>query len=248
MTDRATCWSITINNPIESDYQIVLPAHWKLQGQLEKGELNGTLHYQGMLKTPQVRFSAVKRVFPKAHIEVARNESALKKYVNKEDTRVASVQNIPTVFEYQGIIADKWDQNEYEKRWQRAITNGGVPNPDDVAMIYLDDLVAQDIESGRRGAEFIAINPMWRSSWKRFWRSIIKRNGSYVSQAANAASSGGYAEAGAASPNGDESNPLVQGDLSVPDNFECAAYDGECSGSEFQFEYDHELRQLQRDV
>lgn len=178
MTDRATCWSITINNPNQDEYSIVLPAGWKLEGQLERGE-EGTLHYQGMLKTPQVRFSAVKRIFPRAHIEVARNPAALKKYVNKDDTRVASVESIPTLFEYQTIIAAKWVQNEYDARLQFAIAKGGVPDPDDLALSYLDDLVAADIESGRRGAEFIAINPMWRSSWKKFWRSIIKRHGSF---------------------------------------------------------------------
>lgn len=176
MTDRATCWSLTINNPTPEQYQITLPVGWHLEGQLERGE-QGTEHYQGMLRTPQVRFSAVKRIFPRAHIEAARNPTALKKYVHKEETRVASVESIPTLFEYQTIIADKWDQDEYNRRWQTAIEQIQLPMPDDVAMQYIDDLVAQDIESGRRGAEFIAINPMWRSSWKRFWRSIIKRNG-----------------------------------------------------------------------
>lgn len=177
MTDRATCWSITINNPEKTDYEIPLPVGWKLEGQLEKGEETGTLHYQGMLKTSQVRFSAVKRVFPKAHIEVARNPTALKKYVNKEETRVSTVQSIPTMFEYQTIIAGKWVEDEYTARIQRAIQNNQIPDCDAIALRYIDSLVAADIESGRRGAEFIAINPMWRSSWKIFWRSIITRHG-----------------------------------------------------------------------
>jgi len=45
-------------------------------------------------------------------------------------------------------------------------------------MNYIDTLVKRDIESGKRGCEWIAINPMWRSSWKKFWRSIIRRHGS----------------------------------------------------------------------
>lgn len=177
MTDRATCWSLTINNPTPEQYQITLPVGWHLEGQLERGE-QGTEHFQGMLRTPQVRFSAVKRIFPRAHIEAAKNPVALKKYVHKEETRVASVESIPTLFEYQTIIADKWDQDEYNRRWQTAIEQTQLPMPDDVAMQYIDDLVAADIESGRRGAEFIAINPMWRSSWKLFWRSIIIRHAS----------------------------------------------------------------------
>lgn len=177
---RATCWSITINNPKEDEYKIVLPARWKLEGQLERGA-EGTEHYQGMLNTPQVRFAAVKKVFPRAHIEVARNKVALAKYVHKEETRVAAVEAIPTLFEYQTIVANLWDEEVFKSRWNEAVaraTANSVPYIDDVAMCYIDGIVADDIESGRRGAEFIAINPMWRSSWKKFWRSIINRHAS----------------------------------------------------------------------
>lgn len=177
MTDRATCWSVTINNPKEDEYKIVLPARWKLEGQLEKGE-EGTMHFQGMLSTPQIRFSAVKKVFPRAHIEVARNKAALAKYVQKEETRVATVERIPTLFEYQTIIAEKWRDEEFRAIGNRRIEANIFTDWDDVAMLYLDKLVSEDIESGRRGAEFIAINPMWRSSWKKFWSSIIKRHAS----------------------------------------------------------------------
>jgi len=183
MTDRATCWSITINNPKMEEYQVVLPPGWKLEGQLEMGE-QGTEHYQGMLRTPQTRFAAVKKHFPRAHIEVARNKEALKKYVHKEDTRLSTVESIPTLFEYQTIIAEKWVEDDFIKIAE------SFPSklPDEVAMFYLDSLVARDIESGRRGAEFIAINPMWRSSWKHFWRSIINRNARSSAQACDAAS------------------------------------------------------------
>jgi len=44
-----------------------------------------------MVKTPQVRFSAVKKAFPRAHIEVARNPAALATYVSKEETRVGQL-------------------------------------------------------------------------------------------------------------------------------------------------------------
>lgn len=184
MTDRASCWSITINNPKNEEYQIVLPARWKLVGQLEKGE-QGTVHFQGMLNTPQVRFAAVKRVFPRAHIEIARDRLALAKYVQKEDTRVAHVNAVPTIFEYQTMVASKWNEEEYQARWRFACehaTQRQVPDPGEVALLYVDTLVARDVELGVRGAEYIAINPMWRSSWKRFWRSIIRRNASQQAQ------------------------------------------------------------------
>lgn len=92
MTDRGTCWSLTINNPTDDDRQnlAMLPAGWTVKGQEEKGE-QGTLHLQLMLKTPQVRFSAVKKHFPRAHIEKARNEVALSNYVVKSETRVSEL-------------------------------------------------------------------------------------------------------------------------------------------------------------
>lgn len=171
-SQRATCWSITINNPDEKELKCDSPG-WKLQGQFEEGE-QGTRHFQGMLETPQVRFSAVKRVFPRAHIEVAKNKKALQQYVNKEETRVATFEAtaIPNMFQLQDSIASDWDSEE----WRNLSAEYERMPDSDVALMYLDNLVARRIESGQRGLEFIAINPMWRSSWKKFWRSIIKRH------------------------------------------------------------------------
>lgn len=156
----------------------VLPAGWKQQGQMEEGK-EGTPHYQGMITTPQVRFSAVKKVFPRAHIEVARNRQALQAYVHKDETRLTVVadrqSNIPTLFDYQYTVARKWNEDDWrgfaERRWEES------PKMDigDIALEYVDSIVAIDIENGVCGVEYIAINPMWRSAWKKFWRSMIKR-------------------------------------------------------------------------
>lgn len=172
MTDRATCWSITINNPTFEDYIVVLPVGWKQEGQIEVGA-EGTRHYQGMLKTPQVRFSAVKKLFPRAHIEVARNEVALRQYVHKEETRVAIAERAPTIFEYQGKVANDWNEEE----WKEFSKDIPIEKIEDAALLFVDNIVKKHVEAGAIGVEFIAINPMWRSSWKKFWRSIIKRNG-----------------------------------------------------------------------
>lgn len=171
-SQRATCWSITINNPTEIDLKCDTPG-WKLQGQFEEGN-EGTRHFQGMLETPQVRFSAVKRVFPRAHIEVAKNKKALQVYVNKQETRVGTfeAQAVPNMFQLQDSIASDWDDDEWKRRLYINIEQ------DDGARVleYLDTLVSKRIEAGQRGIEYIAINPMWRSSWKKFWASIIRRN------------------------------------------------------------------------
>lgn len=88
-------WSITLNNPTEEELAVWRTAsshHWvtKAMGQLERGE-SGTIHLQAMLKTKPVRFAQVKKLLPRAHIEVAHHELALERYVKKEDTRVASL-------------------------------------------------------------------------------------------------------------------------------------------------------------
>jgi len=194
MTDRATCWSLTIFDMNEVDNWRSLSG-WKLSGQYEEGKETGKRHFQGMLSTPQVRFSAVKRVFPSAHIEVARNKKALEKYTSKEETRVATYEatGVPTIFEYQRKVSDNWSEDEYE-RLQKLYPRQGY---DDVAMIYIDQICAKMISEGAAGLEFIAINPMWRSSWKRFYRSIIERNASsspQSSQGGTQASQGAQAE------------------------------------------------------
>lgn len=145
-------------------------------GQIEEGA-EGTVHYQGMVTTPQVRFSAVKKVFPRAHIELARNKSALLKYVQKEDTRLESVDprssNIPTLFDYNHTIAGRFDMDEFNRRCEEKLDKG-ITSSEHV-LDYIDELVSTDIANGVNGVEFIAINPMWRSAWKKFWRSIVKR-------------------------------------------------------------------------
>jgi len=180
-THRSSCWSITINNPTEQELQAQLPAGWRIEGQLEQGE-QGTTHYQAMLRTPQVRFSAVKQVFPRAHIEVAKNPKALAAYVHKEETRLREVESrqsdIPTLWDFQTTIANMWDYELFEKFCERVrlITKG---DEGEAALLYIDSLVNDQIRQGVKGVEFIAINPLWRSSWKRFWRSILFRNKKY---------------------------------------------------------------------
>lgn len=170
MTERATCWSITINNPTEEEKQYPnLPAGWVLQGQLERGE-EGTEHIQAMLTTPQVRFSAVKRHFPRAHIEIARNKNALQAYVHKPESRVAALAPSAgmTAFQLTDQICARWDDEAF-KRWKNL-------KFEDPYLTYADSIVKDMIREGASGGiEYVAINPMWRSAWKRFGEVIVFR-------------------------------------------------------------------------
>jgi len=170
--DRATCWSITINNPTKEEIEVPpLPAGWKLEGQIEVGE-QGTEHFQGMLTTPQVRFSAVKRHLPRAHIEIARDKKALQAYVHKEDTRVREVQQSAglTVFALQDKVLELWNDNDF-KAFHELIRYA-----DDAYLRYADCKVRTLITEGMGGGiEYVAINPMWRTSWKKFGEAIVQR-------------------------------------------------------------------------
>jgi len=165
-----------------------LPPGWKIEGQMEQCPETLRYHYQALLKTNQQRFKAIKDVMGNAHIEAAKSKTALTKYVSKQETRIAEIaanNGIPTIFEYQNIIAGRWDNAEFDRRYNAAIERRRPFDSSDIAMDYLDHLVSEDIERGIRGIEFIAINPMWRSSWKKFWRSIIARHASHQAQSSS---------------------------------------------------------------
>jgi len=173
-TKRGTIWSVTINNPTKEEVGGTLPPGWSLEGQYEKGEAEGTTHFQGLLKTTQVRFSAVKKQFPRAHIELARNAAALKEYVHKEETRVGEFTPVrtPNIFEVQTSICGMWVKDEYELIRDRLAD----VNKKDAVLMYVDQLIDRMIKGGARGIEFISINPMWRSSWSRHAHAILARH------------------------------------------------------------------------
>lgn len=175
---RASAWSITVNNPTKKELEVGLPAGWKLQGQFEEGE-SGTEHFQGLLKTPQCRFSAVKKIFPRAHIEVCKNIAALTKYVHKEDTRVSTFEQRQSdnIFDSQLKICDLFDWDHWDTICPDVMDDKYKEGDSEkVLMNYVDKLTRELIISGVRGLEFTAINPMWRSSWLRFGFSILQRH------------------------------------------------------------------------
>lgn len=187
--DRATCWSIT--QQIESTEEGNLfmeqqvPPGWRLTGQVEEAPTTGKLHLQLMLKTPQVRFSAVKSQFPKAHIEIARDRRALAKYVQKTETRVMAVEQTetPTLWQFSEMVANRVDIDElveYLRTWRTTPEGSGVTIYWDDAtgeemLKYIDILVGRYVHEGIRGSEYMGINPMFRSAWKTYGRSLIMR-------------------------------------------------------------------------
>lgn len=185
-TQRACAWSLTINNPTASDEEAIQMARqkgWRVEGQKENA---GTPHYQLLLRTPQVRFSAVKRAFPRAHIEVARNVEALANYVVKEDTRLAPLQvsqeKYPSLSKLWDLIYEYLTQlPPPPPEGSRSITCGSlrfIPTEDftkdEWTMIYFDWAIESLIRKGYV-VESMAVNPQVRSSWLKYHKSIFER-------------------------------------------------------------------------
>jgi len=176
MSDRATCWSLTINNPTEADeesFALARQKGWKVEGQRERGEA-GTEHYQLILRTPQVRFAAVKKIFPRAHIEVARNPAALSQYVAKEETRVGSIPvdqgKYPSQSKFFELVWDVILTYPHEcsefTRWP----NDKLRFPTNA----LNKATHELIEEGYY-VENIATNPMTIRSWELFHDAFLHR-------------------------------------------------------------------------
>lgn len=171
--DRATAWSVTINNPVKNDEENIALARqrgWRVIGQLEKGA-EGTPHYQLMVKTPQVRFSAVKKQFPRAHIEVCRNTGALEQYVQKEDTREGELNVSQDAYP---SLQRLWDLfTEYiENRDELMAKETWKPEK---WLLRFDQFIEHSIENGLV-VETLGVNPQIRSSVKKYGRSIVIRS------------------------------------------------------------------------
>lgn len=177
MDNRGTCWSITINNPTATEEEQIALARqrgWQVDGQLERGT-EGTPHYQLIVKTPQVRFSAVKKVFTRGHIELARNSKALEQYVHKDDTRVAGLptgsDRYPSqkrFFElvWDVILEDDGNANEY-----KIGKNDRFINP---PVNALNKATSALIRQGYV-VEGMAANPMTIAIWNQFHDALLAR-------------------------------------------------------------------------
>lgn len=188
-TQRACAWSLTINNPMDSDEEAIQLARqkgWKVEGQKETGA-TGTPHYQLLLRTPQVRFSAVKRAFPRAHIEVARNVEALANYVVKADTRsgqlLMSQERYPSLSKLWDLIYDYLTKLPPPPPEGSRLIEGPTlrfrPTEtltrDEWTMSYFDDAISSLIRQGYI-VESMAVNPQIRNAWLRYHKSIFQRS------------------------------------------------------------------------
>lgn len=85
---KSRCWFVTINNPTKEDEELWREEKctWKAW-QFEVGE-NGTRHIQGVVYFPSCRwFSAMKKKYPRANLQMTKNHAKAVAYCTKEESR-----------------------------------------------------------------------------------------------------------------------------------------------------------------
>lgn len=173
--ERHSAWSLTLFNNEWKDFQ---HSTWDLEGQEELCPETGKLHYQGMLHTGQVRWSAVKKVFPKAHIEPCRDPVALRKYVHKEATRAPAPRTGRT------MNRDKFFADVFEHMWNSDADHMEEDIKTDRHCNLLLQVVEQMLMAGGDWSySYMAMNPQTKQLWERFrnvyytsWREEYENN------------------------------------------------------------------------
>lgn len=179
MSERATKWSVTINlktvkkDTAESCITTARQKGWNVFGQLEVGD-EGTEHFQLAVSTPQLRFSAIKKVFPTAHIEVAKDWTALLKYVHKEDTRKEKL--IEMKFVTFQMVRDKFFDFLLTTIYcdDDGPSKNQYPLTDEHQMKLWDNFICMSIEE-KIECDLVGVNPQYRSCIMKYWTAYVIR-------------------------------------------------------------------------
>lgn len=164
MTEKSSRWAMTVFEDQFKCLEVMPPivAEWGWQD--EVSPTTGKLHKQGYIRThQQQRFAAMRKAFPGVHLEIARDWNKTVNYCKKTDTAVEGTQvykknDIPSLFTY---------STELAKRLA----------PQRLSIFSYDtvmDHVREDITK-REGIEWIATNPQFITTWKKYWREMLFR-------------------------------------------------------------------------
>jgi len=169
-TDKSSRWQFTAYEDQWSLFEKMPPGIVEWGWQKEQCPKTQKLHYQGYLRTPaQVRFSALKKILPGVHLEVAKNWQALVNYCGKIETRVAGEAPVHVVNTYytQYTYAEKLGATLY-KLYSKDIEGWS----DKVALDNVEAHARLDIRAGHREVAWIISNPNWKVHWK-YWKDIL---------------------------------------------------------------------------
>lgn len=176
-TAKSSWWSITAYGE-ELEYLLALqggtadfpPVVKAIYGGVEECPKTQRLHFQGALNTAQVRFSAVKKILPKSHIEACRSDAeSLKRYAMKDETSVGqkSSSTNPKYYTMESLmvkLAETWVERFEE----------------DLDIITGNDDYGFSVISSRLLREnFFLISlcsqPQIGRAWKLYWSTCVKR-------------------------------------------------------------------------
>lgn len=197
-TDKSTRWAFTA---YEDQWHLFKEGHIPISvaewgWNHEQCPETNRKHYQGYVRTKQqVRFSAIQKIFPGVHLEVARDWNKLKQYCAKGETRIEGTQpvseysEIPDLYGYVIAVAQKMPSREELDRLvdegQRCAQRNRVPGvAPDYALYHaesiqqmmehkLDEVVKLDIMAGKFYAGHFAVNPQFISLWRRYGLQYI---------------------------------------------------------------------------
>lgn len=97
---RSRNWFLTINNYTQEDINIIISINCNYVFQEEQGE-SGTKHIQGVLMFKNARtFTSIKKILPRAHIEICKDVKSSIRYCCKSETRIGDIYANISLDEY----------------------------------------------------------------------------------------------------------------------------------------------------
>lgn len=172
---RASTWAVTAffdtdktpsKQTREHQIQVATDKGWKVQGQVEKCPDTNNLHYQLMVKTPQIRAGALMDIFTSADVYPAQNKKALETYVHKEDTRVEELKPVKIPVQWKEF-RDKF----YDWLVQEQDVNSHSFMDEDRTRLW-DRFVGLSWMEGIE-CDLIGVNPQYRSCILKYWDAGI---------------------------------------------------------------------------
>lgn len=165
---------------------------WTWTGQLEQGD-SGTAHYQFCLNTNrQVRWSAVKKVFPQCHIEKTKNIKKAESYVKKVDSRLVDKDSQTETPKY--TTKDFWED--------LALVWPEYANSENEDIMSDFDLAVKCLIDSNIPCHMLAVQPQVRKAFLLYGTEIMAQYARLNPAANSIVESNGYADEGEGSESG----------------------------------------------
>lgn len=200
MIEQYTYWSLTLNNPDETDYVLVRNPNNKYVREFvwtpEVGA-EGTEHIQGWLRLQRNQTLAfVKKLYPRAHLKPCRKDEYNEnchQYAQKNDDTTAGKHHITIgdPLPAADTVLYKVLEEAFDLLLERKVdladhyVHDGIRGV--VPRIKLKDLYCDEIERSmieeKSGLEKVFISPSYEKMKSKYWREILTRI--YTQQDAN---------------------------------------------------------------